>query len=114
MIYKIKMMSGQEIILESEEELSKLLHEANEGKKLVLTKHGVVNVASIDSITKHKEILDSIRQNIEYGKTPEQARTEALPPSPFAKLLGKNMEMLNPRSRSLAQEESSKQIRNGK
>lgn len=108
MIYKIKMMSGQEIILESEEDLMKLLTEADKGKKLVLTKHGVVNVASIDSIVKHKEVLESIRQSMEYGKTEEQARAEALPPSPFAKLLGEKMTMLNPRSRSLAQEEGAR------
>lgn len=111
MIYKINMMSGQGIILESEEELTKLLHEANEGKKLVLTKHGVVNIASIDSIVEHKEVLDSIRELVRYGKTPEQARIESLPPSPFAKLLGEKMTMLSPRSRSIAQEEGARETR---
>ena len=111
MIFKVVMMSGQEVMLENEEAVQALLREANEGKKLVLTKHGVINIASIDSIVPHKEKLDSMRDYLRLGKSKEEALREVLEPSPFAKLLGPKMSMLSPRSRTAAQEEASRQER---
>ena len=111
MIYKIKMMSGQEVVLESEEALESFLREANSGKKLILTKYGIVNVASIDSIVKHKEKMQEISEAIGYGKTPEQARAEIMGDSPFSKLLAKKMEMLPPEKRTAAQEDGSRRAK---
>ena len=88
MIYKITMMSGQEIPLENEEALQKFLEEANAGKKLVLTKFGVVNVASIDSITPHKELMAEVWQDTKLGTPRDRAEQSALGESPFIKLLG--------------------------
>ena len=72
------MMSGQKIPLESVEELDKLIELSGKGQKLVKTKYGVVNLASIDSIVVHKEIMNEIREQMKYGKLEEDAMREAL------------------------------------
>lgn len=107
MIYRIKMMSGQEIPLESEEALQGFLAEANSGKKLVVTKYGIVNVNSIDSVTPHKAKMEELADERRYYDN-EIALGRVLGPSPFAKLLGPKMAMLSPKSRTEAQEETSK------
>ena len=84
-IFKIKMMSGVEIPVESEEALQNFLQEANSGKKLVLTKYGIVNVASIDSIVLHKEKMQELAEMKDYKmENPEKV---ILGDSPFAKML---------------------------
>lgn len=108
MIYKIKMMSGQEIPLESEEALQGFLVEANSGKKLIVTKYGIVNMSSIDSVTPDKGKNEDLYYAIKRGDGIE----DVLGPSPFAKLLGPKMAMLSPKSRTEAQEETSKLERN--
>ena len=105
-------MSGQEIPLENEEALTQLLSEANAGKKLILTKYGVINVSSIDSITPHKEKLEEVRDMLQFGTDRAKAEAEALGPSPFAKLLAGKMTMLSPQSRTAAQEEVAAEERN--
>lgn len=104
-------MSGQEILLENDEAVRDLLREANEGKKLILTKHGIVNVASIDSITPHKEKLTELRELMHLGKTREEAIKDILPVSSFAKLLSGKMQMLNNESRNEIQEEVARKER---
>ena len=77
-IYQINMMSGQKIPLESVEDLDKLIEASAAGAKLVKTKFGVVNLASIDSIVVHKEIMKEIRAQMDYGIEEEKARGETL------------------------------------
>lgn len=108
MIYKVVMSNGPEVAIESEEALQKFLEEANSGKKLVLTKYGVINTSFIVSVVRHKEKMEEVREQLGYGKKPHEAETEVLGPSPFAKLLVDRMTMLSPRSRTEAQEESAK------
>lgn len=82
-IYKIVMMSGQEIPLESREALDKFLEAANAGAKLIMTKYGVVNTASVDSIVPHKEKLAEIAEEMKYGRTENEARERIMGASPF-------------------------------
>ena len=77
-IYQINMMSGEKIPLESIEELDKLIELSSRGAKLVKTKYGVVNLASIDSIVVHKEIMKEIHEQMKYGKLAAEAEREAL------------------------------------
>lgn len=86
MIFLIKMMSGEEISLENEEAVRELLSQANAGKKLILTKYGVVNVSSIDSIVPHKEKMAGVREILKLGRTKEEAEKEVLGVSPFAEM----------------------------
>lgn len=114
MIYRIKMMSGKDIQIDGEEALRLLLTEANKGKKLILTKYGVVNASSIDSITEDKGAMDEIRHEMKLsGKSEQQAKESVMPPSPFAKLLAQKMAMLSPKSRTEAQEEAARDERRG-
>ncbi len=93
MIYKLTIMGGEDIVLENEEAVMKLLTEANQGGKLVLTKYGIVNVASISSIVKHKEKWEDIGEAMRYGKTLAQAEKDVLGDSPFAELLATEKKM---------------------
>jgi hypothetical protein len=77
-IYCIRMMSGQKIPLESREELDALMAAANGGARLVMTKYGVVNLSSIDSITLHKELMDEVAEKIRFGENEESARSKIL------------------------------------
>jgi hypothetical protein len=107
-IFKIQMMSGVEIPIESEEALVHFLSEASSGKNLVVTKYGIPNVASIDSITIHKEKMEEVREMLYLGTDRAKAEAEALGPSPFAKLLSGKMQMLSHESRTAAQEEAAR------
>jgi len=91
-IFKIKMMSGVEIPIDGEVSLQSFLTEANSGKKLVLTKYGIVNVASIDSITIHKEKMAELAQLREYKM--ENPEREVLGESPFKELFGEEYKKL--------------------
>lgn len=109
MIYKVVMSNGPEVVVENEESLMKILDEVNAGKKLVLTKYGVINSSFIVSIVRHKEKMQEVREQLGYGsKKPHEAEMEVLGPSPFAKLLSDRMQMLSPQSRTAAQEESAR------
>jgi hypothetical protein len=77
-IYQINMMSGQKIPLESVEDLDKLIEASAQGAKLVKTKYGVINLASIDSIVVHKEMMSEIKLQMTYGIGEEKARGEVL------------------------------------
>ena len=129
MIYKIVMMSGQEIAIESEEALQRFLTEANAGKRLILTRYGVVNVSSIDSIVPNHERMeryhDLLRDGyleIEQGQTRQDAALErTLGPSPFAQFLAEGraalankMTMLSPGVRAEVAEDVAKQERKDK
>ena len=113
MIYLLKMMSGNEIAIESEAEVENLLRQANAGAKLVVTKHGIVNIASIDSIVKNKEVMKEISQQLRYGKTESMAIRDVLGNSPFAKLLGEKMK-ISDGIRTAAQEDGARGERLGK
>ena len=109
MIYKAVMSSGDSVLIESEEDMMKFLGDANNpNKKLILTKHGLINTSFLVSIVPHKEKLAEIRDHMGIGKTKEEAISIVLPPSPFARILSEKMQMLTPQSRTAAQEESSK------
>jgi hypothetical protein len=82
-IYKIVMMSGEEIPLESREALDNLISEANKGTKLVMTKYGVVNLSSIDSIVLHKELMREAYEQMKVGIKEDEAIQEALGPGVF-------------------------------
>ena len=71
MIYKVKMMSGAEIPLESMDEVAAVVKAANDGAKLIVTKHGIINVASIDSISPFKEKMQEVAELMKY-KEPNQ------------------------------------------
>ena len=114
MIWKIVQMSGQEIPVGSEEEVMKILEMANKGVKLVMTRYGVVNCASIDSIVPHKEKMQDAFEQLKFDRqlTLKVAEAKAIGPSPFTrdlqvkmKMLGAQMEMLGPGERTAAQEE---------
>jgi hypothetical protein len=77
-IYKVKMMSGQEIVLEGREALDALTAATNQGARLVITKYGAINPASIDSITPHKEIMSNIAEEMRFGHTLEEATKTVL------------------------------------
>ena len=85
-IYKIRTMGGQEIPLESKEEIENLLSQVEMGKKLILTKYGIVNVSSIDSVVIDKEKSDGVTELRGIGRSEEEARKEILGPSPFAEI----------------------------
>lgn len=105
MIYKIRTMGSMDIVIESDEDLIQFLTEANAGKKLIITKHGIVNVASIDSITAHDDMNRVLGEKLRYIEalpngnqkpqyTPEEALRDTVGSSPFAKLLADKMGML--------------------
>ena len=77
-IYKVKQMSGIEVVLVGREALDALMDAANKGARLIMTKYGVINPSSIDSITPHKELMSSIGEAMRYGKTLDQASAEVL------------------------------------
>jgi len=114
MIFKIVQKSKNEIPVANEEDLMKLLSEANAGKKLVLTKYGVIDVSSIDCIIPHKGKMQEVGESIRYGKKLEEAEAEALGPSPFAKMLAGGMTMLKPGQKADAFDEAGRQLRGGK
>lgn len=105
MIFKLTMMSKQEILIESQQDLLKLLNEANKGSRLVLTKHGVVNVASIDSIvpwtSKNQDVAEMLRLKHESaGKlvpmyTPDTAFKMIVGESPFKAMLDERKKELS-------------------
>lgn len=71
-IYKIKMMSGTVIPLK-EDELDGLMKASQRGG-LIMTSYGVVNCASIDSITYYSEAMREINEQARMGaKDPETA-----------------------------------------
>lgn len=104
-------MGGVEIMIAGDDDLKAFLVEANTGKKLILTKYGVVNVASIDSIVVHKEKMSEANQLFQMGRSQKEAEKEALGASPFAKLLSGKMAMLSDKSRTKVQEETAKEER---
>jgi hypothetical protein len=110
MIYKIKMMSGTEIPIDGEEALMEILNKANSGAKLILTKYGVINVQSIDSIVPYKEKLEEVMELLRLGKNIDDAKKYVLGESPFSRLLSNKMSML-PQQRTEAQEEASREER---
>lgn len=81
-IYKIKMMSGTEIPLREDE--LELFMKASERGGLIMTSYGIVNCASIDSITLHTKMMADIQQAKSVSATPNR---DVLGDSPFAKLL---------------------------
>ena len=83
-------MGGQEIPLESKEEIENLLSQVEMGKKLILTKYGIVNVSSIDSVVIDKGKSDGVTELRGIGRSEEEARKEILGPSPFAEIAIKN------------------------
>lgn len=105
MIYRIKTTVG-DVVIESEEALSDFLAQVSKGAKLVITKYGVVNPAMIGTIVRDDGKMKEIRDIMQYGKTKEEATSEVLGVSPFAKLLGGKMQMLTPEQRTMSQEES--------
>ena len=114
MIFKIITMSGQEIPIE-EEKLLEFIKEAEKGKKLIITRYGIPNVASIDSIVPDKERNESVRYLQQVSQcTREDAEARTLGQSPFAKILGEKMTMLSPQSRTIAQEQAARDQRSGK
>ena len=105
MIYNIKTMGGADIVIESDEDLRQFLSEASTGKKLIITKHGVANVASIDSILPHSDMNRVLAEKLNYQAilpdgsqkpkfTPEEALRDTVGSSPFAKLLAGKMGMI--------------------
>ena len=77
-IYKVKQMSGVEVVLVGREALDALMDAANKGARLVMTKYGVINPSSIDSITLHRDLMGSVADQMRYGKTLDQATAEVL------------------------------------
>lgn len=106
MIYMVKMMSGQEILIDGEKDLAKLINEINQGMKLIVTKYGIINSASVDSIVPATETTKRIETEIRLGYKEENVKEEVLGVSPFAKMLSDKMSMLSPQQRTFAQEES--------
>ena len=76
MIFTIKMMSGADVPLENEEEVKRFLEEANAGKKLILTKYGIVNVASVDSIVPDKKKMEAVKEYVGMGRNVLEAEGE--------------------------------------
>jgi len=106
-------MGGAEVMIANEEDLEIFLQEANTGKKLILTKYGVVNVASIDSILPHKEKMAEVKELLKAGieKDQKEAERGLIEPSPFAKLLSGKMVMLSDKSRTGVKEEFAREER---
>ena len=48
------------------------------GARLIETKYGIINPASIDSITLHKDLMEQIGERMRYQLTLEQATAEVL------------------------------------
>lgn len=110
MIYKIKTMGGAEIPAAGEE-LAGFLQQVNDGKKLIVLQHGIVNVSSIDSVEPFKEKMKYVSQYLDMGRNQEEAEKEVLGVSPFAKLLSGKMAMLSDKSRTETQEEFAREER---
>lgn len=90
MIYKAIMMSKKEIVIGDAEDLKKFLDAANGGARLVLTKFGVINPSSIDSIVVAKDKMEDVRFLLLQGKYTERTATEkVLGFSPFSALIEK-------------------------
>ena len=77
-IYKVTQMSGVKITLVGREALDAVMDAANKGARLIMTKHGVINPSSIDSITLDRDLMGAISDGMRYGKTLEQASAEVL------------------------------------
>ena len=77
-IYKVKQMSGVEVVLVGREALDAVMAAANAGARLIETKYGIINPASIDSITLHKDLMEQIGERMRYQLTLEQATAEVL------------------------------------
>ena len=89
MIYQVNMMSGQKIPLATKEELLALVEAANKGARLVITKYGVVNPASIDSIVRNKSAMEEVAEQMKYVSSREEAESRALGAPDFADLAEK-------------------------
>jgi hypothetical protein len=59
-IYKLTTKSGTVIPIEGREALDALMEGVNKGARLVMTKYGVVDSSSIDSIVLHTELMREI------------------------------------------------------
>lgn len=120
-------MGRQEIPIESEEALLKFLDRANKGDRLVLTKHGVINPSSVDSIVPDRARMGEVQGLLQYqeergGKmlpkyTRETAERAVLGEGALARLidgkkkLGAKMTMLGDGERTAAQEEAAAEER---
>ena len=73
-------MSGQKIPIESRASLDRLVEESGRGQKLVMTKYGVVNLSSIDSIVVDVDAMRRIAEQRRMGIAEAQARSDVLGP----------------------------------
>lgn len=76
--YKVITKSGQKIPLESKEALDALVAAANSGARLVVTKHGVIDTSSIDSIVLHKELMAEYAERLKQLGDAETAKRDVL------------------------------------
>lgn len=108
MIFQLTTKSGTVIYLKDEEAVKNLLAAANQGKRLVLTEYGVVDISSIDSIVpaqKKMDQIDTLRRmttidnegNQKPQYTKDQAVREALGPAPLASLIQGHKQLNQPR-----------------
>lgn len=93
MIFNIIMSNGPGVPIR-EEKLAAFLEQANAGRKLIVTEHGVVNTSFIVSIAPHKEKMEYIADRMRFGLTKEEATRESLGASPFARILESPREQL--------------------
>lgn len=84
-IYKLITKSGTIIPIEGREALDALMDGINGGARLVMTKHGVVDASSIDSIVLHTKLMTEIVERARQieGDT-QKAQLEMLGDGGFA------------------------------
>jgi hypothetical protein len=95
MIYKLTTKSGQKIPIENADELKRFIAEANAGKRIVVLRHGIVDVSSMDSIVPYHDLNQQVGEkmlsrrytgDLEPQYTTAEAERNVLGEPPFADL----------------------------
>lgn len=113
MMYKIVLSNTKENIpVNTDEELGKIMEGIARGDKIVMCKQGTFNLSFLVAI-----LPDWERNNDEfrYLKSPEEIKRKEeelrAGPSPFAKALAEKFKILTPASRTAAQEDAAREER---
>ena len=96
-------------------ELEKMIEGRKQNQPTIFENGIVLNWNMYAGVVLDKEVQETVKELLRYGKTPEEARAEVEnKTSPFAKILSDKMKMLSDKSRTEIQEETAKKEREAK